>query len=146
MTLAAWVLAAIRAVMPAGVVVYDRQVPDTGMEGQPPERYVVVWMPGPDRRSSAVSGQSTDRVTRWQTTCVAPDRERSEWLSNRVCGALVDQRPVVEGWTREQIRHLQSYMANEQQPEVHDLVLARQRVSIMDRFELTAVKISVSGS
>ena len=144
MTLGAWVLAAIRSVMPAGVAVYDRAVPDDGTDGEPPDRYVVVWMPGPDRRSSAVSGRSTDRVTRWQTTCVAPDRERAEWLSNRVCGALVDQRPVVEGWTREQITHLQSYMANEQQPEVHDLVLARRRISIMDRFELLAVDVSGS--
>lgn len=146
MTLAEWTLGEIRAVMPAGVPVYDRQVPDDGIETEPPARYVVLWMPGPDRSTSGVDGRSTDRTVRWQTTCVAPDRAMAEWLSNRVCGALVDRRPVVEGWTREQIRHTQSYMANEQQPEVHDLVLARRSVSVMDRFMLVAVEYDVAGS
>lgn len=141
MTLADAVLAMIRAAMPTGVSVYDRQVPDDGAQTEPPDRYVVLWMPGPDRKSSAVSGQSSDRMVRWQTTCVAPDRAMAQWLSNRVCGALVDQRPAVDGWTREQVKHTQSYMANEQQPEVHDLVLARRRVSVMDRFELLAAEI-----
>lgn len=138
MSLAEYVLARITAALPAGVPVYDREVPDDGTSGEPPARYVVVWMPSPDRQSSDVSGRSTNRKVRWQTTCVAPDRARAEWLSERVCGALVDHTPVVEGWSPGPIQYIQSYMASEQQPEVHDLVLARQRVSLMDRFEVLA--------
>lgn len=138
MSLADYVLDRLRSALPAAVPVYDRQVPDDETAGEPPDRYVVVWMPSPDRQSSDVSGRSTNRNVRWQTTSVAPDRGMAEWLSNRVCAALVDHRPVVDGWAPGPIQYIQSYMASEQQPEVHDLVLARQRVSLMDRFEVLA--------
>lgn len=137
MSLADYVLGRLRSALP-GVPVYDRQVPDDGTAGEPPDRYVVVWMPSPDRQSSDVSGRSTNRNVRWQTTSVAPDRGMAEWLSDRVCAVLVDHRPVVDGWAPGPIQYIQSYMASEQQPEVHDLVLARQRVSLMDRFEVLA--------
>ena len=133
MTLAGWVIETLRSALPAGVLVYDNAVPDDGVEAQPPERYVVVWMPSPTRGTESVSAQSTDRLTRWQITCVAPTRGMAGWLSERVCDALVDQTPDVDGWSCGPVRHLMSY-----QPETQDLVLARQAVAVMDRFELLA--------
>lgn len=141
MTLADAVIGLLTAALPAGVPVFDNAVPDDGVESQPPARYVVLWMPGATRGTESVSAQSTDRVTRWQTTSVAPDRGMAAWLSERVCDALVDVVPVVEGWASGPIRHVQSY-----QPQTNDLVLARQSVAVMDRFEQLADFVGFSGS
>lgn len=140
-SLADAVITLIRAGLPAGVPVYDGVVPDDGMEGEPPARYVVLWMPNATRGTEAVSAQSTDRGTRFQTTSVAPDRGMAAWLSNRVCDALVDAVPEVDGWTRAPIQHVLSY-----QPETQDLVLARRAVAVMDRFEHLADYFGVAGS
>lgn len=138
MTLADAVIGMITAGIPAGVPVYDNAVPDDGVEGEPPVRYVVLWMPNPTRGTEGVDGQSTDRFTRFQTTSVAPDRGMAAWLSNAVADALTDETPVVEGWTREPIQHVMSFI-----PEAEEMVLSRKRVSIMDRFEQLAQYVGV---
>lgn len=136
-TFADSVIALVEAAVP-GVRVYDGQVPDDGTEGEPPERYVVVWMTQPLRTSESASGQSTEREATWQTTCVAPDRGMAGWLSDRVTDGLVDAVPEVEGWVCGPIRHTLTFI-----PDAEEQVLSRKRVSVMDRFELLAEHISL---
>lgn len=138
MTLADAVIDMITAGIPAGVPVYDNAVPDDGVGGEPPQRYVVLWMPNPTRDTEGVDGQSTDRLTRWQTTAVAPDRGMAAWLSNAVTDALTDETPIVEGWVCGPIQHSMSF-----QPDAEEMVLSRKRVSIMDRFESRAQYVGV---
>lgn len=138
MSLADAVIDMIAAGIPAGVPVYDNQVPDDGMEGEPPVRYVVLWMPNPTRGTEGVDGQSTDRLTRWQTTAVAPDRGMAAWLSTAVTDALTDMTPVVEGWVCGPIQHVDSHI-----PDAEEMVLSRKRVAIMDRFESRAQYVGV---
>lgn len=137
-TLADTVIGMITAGLPAGVPVYDNAVPDDGVEGEPPARYVVLWMPNPTRGTEGVDGQSTDRFTRFQATSVAPDRGMAAWLSDAVTDALTDATPVVEGWGCGPVQHVMSFI-----PDAEEMVLSRKRVSIMDRFELLAEHVGV---
>jgi hypothetical protein len=115
------------------LVVFDGIVPPT-----PPRRYVAVYIDDGTRDDAeSVAHQSTSVTHRWQTTCVAPDRQMAGWLAGRVKDALVDARPVAAGWSPGLIEHTFSQL-----PRPDELVLERPTVFAVDQFRLLAERIA----
>lgn len=130
LSLVAAFLQAIRDALP-GVQVFDGQVLP-----QPPQRYVVVYPDIGTREADTVEHQSTSTTFRWQTTCVAPDREMAAWLAETVQNALVDTRPEVDGWSTGLVEHTFSLP-----PARDETVLERPVVVAIDRYQLLADRL-----
>lgn len=121
----------------ADLVVFDGIVPPT-----PPTRYVVVYLDDGTRdHAQSVCHQSTSVTHRWQTTCVAPDREMAAWLAGRIKDALIDARPVADGWSPGLVEHTFSQL-----PQPDERVLERPTVFAVDQFRLLAERLAVVGS
>lgn len=130
------ILAMIRAAVP-GVTVYDGRVPDSGDPEIPPERYVAVYADHGTRADPLGEGrvdqEPTGAMFRWQTTCVAPDREMAGWLAGRVVTALAGKRPAAAGWHCGLIEHTFSQL-----PRPDELVKERPAVVVIDQFRVIA--------
>jgi hypothetical protein len=113
------------------LLVFDGRVPP-----EPPTRYVVYWPDNGTRRALAVCGVSDDVMYRWQTTCVAPDRQMAAWLADRIQDGIVDTKPVVDGWVCGQIKHTYS-----QQPQHDETVMEKPVVYMGDLYELRAQRM-----
>lgn len=129
MTLSAAILTSIRAVVP-GVDVYDGIVPD-----EPPDRYVVVYVDDGTLAALAVCAQSDSATCRWQTTCVAPDREMAGWLATRIRDNTVDTTPVAAGWSCGRICHQFS-----ERPSRDETVQEKPVVFKIDLYDLLATR------
>lgn len=125
------VLQTIRDALP-GVDVYDAQVLAT-----PPGRYVVLWPDLGTRSADTVEHRSSSTLFRWQTTCVAPDREMAAWLAETVQDALVDTRLSVDGWSPGLIEHTFGLP-----PSRDEAVLERPVVVAIDRYQLLADRLA----
>lgn len=130
MSLAAAILASIKAAVP-GVTVYDGIVPD-----EPPDRYVVVYVDDGTLAALAVCNQSDSATCRWQTTCVAPDREMAGWLATRIRDNTVDTTPVAAGWTCGQICHQFS-----ERPSRDETVQEKPVAFKIDLYDLLATRV-----
>lgn len=93
------VLALLNSV--TGLTVYDGEVPDT-----PPadamgrvNAYAVLYASAAPSQRDAIAGPSTRFPWSFQVTAVGGDRQRCSWAVKAVCGALVDQRLTVAGFT-----------------------------------------------
>lgn len=104
---------------------------------QPPERYVVVYPDAGTLAALAVCAVSDAVVHRWTVHSVAPDRAMAMWLSTAVRDALVDSRPVVDGWFCGLIRHTYS-----QPPVREETVMARPVINVMDTYRLDANRVA----
>lgn len=115
------------------LVVFDGIVPP-----EPPRRYVVVYLDDGTRDAAdMVAHVSSSFLHRWQTTCVAPDRQMASWLAGRVKDALVDARPVVDGWSPGLIEHTFSQL-----PKPDEQVLERPVMFAVDQFTLLAERLT----
>lgn len=126
-------LALVEAAVP-GVTVFDGRVPDGQQEEIPPERYVALYIDHGSRDPAArVDHASTSRTWRWQTTCVAPDREAAAWLAERVADGLTGVRPIAAGWSPGLIDHIGAQL-----PRPDELVQERPTVIATDQYQLIA--------
>lgn len=116
---------------PDDLVVFDGIVPPA-----PPDRYVAVYCDDGTRNAGQVSHESTGATFRWQTTCVAPDRQMAAWLAGRVKDGLVDASPVVDGWSPGLIEHTFAQL-----PRPDEQVLERAVVFAVDQFRLLAERL-----
>jgi hypothetical protein len=123
------IVALIRAALP-GVTVYDGIVP-----AEPADRYVVVYIDNGTRRAVAACNDSDSVTTRWQVTSVAPDRQQTAWLSDRVADSIVDVEPNVAGWSCGRIEHTYSTT-----PERDETVAAKPAVWMADRYSILAAR------
>lgn len=136
MSVPAAILALVEAAVP-GVTVYDGRVPDSTDTGDPPpERYVAVYADNGTREHGQVAHESTGRLYRWQTTCVAPDREMAAWLAGRVADALTDARPTAAGFACGLVEHSFS-----QSPRPDEQVQERPVVIAVDQYRLMAERL-----
>jgi hypothetical protein len=123
------ILTLIAAAVP-GVTVYDGRVGET-----PADRYVVVYPDPGTVKAVAACGRSDSVTFRWQTTCVAPDRQAAAWLAVAVRDGTVDTRPVVAGWACGLICHTYSQM-----PQRDEAVAEYPKVFQVDLFDLLATR------
>lgn len=112
------------------VAVYDGIVPT-----EPPDRYVVVYTDPGTLQELAVCNQSDSATFRWQTTCVAPDRQMAAWLAEHVRDGTVDMRPAVDGWSCGLVCHTYS-----QFPQRDETVMERPVVYQVDQYHLLATR------
>lgn len=129
MSLSTAILASIQAAVP-GVAVFDGIVPD-----EPPDRYVVVYVDDGTVAALAVCARSDSATCRWQTTCVAPDREMAGWLATRIRDATVDSAPVAAGWVCGQVCHQFS-----ERPSRDETVQEKPVVFKIDLYDLLATR------
>lgn len=118
------------------VTVYDGRVPE-----EPDARYAVFWPDIGTVRAAAVCGVSDDAVFRWQVTSVAPDRQQAAWLAERLRDAIVDARPIADGWVCGQIVHTYS-----QQPQHDETVMELPVVYMGDLYEVRAQRVPMGDS
>lgn len=140
MSLADAIVDMVEAAVPA-VTVYDGRVPDGSVSGEPPQRYVVVYIPGPRLEADTVAHESTSGTLRWQVTSVAPDRQMTAWLADTVRDALVDHRPAADGWEPGLIRHTDSHI-----PRPDEDVQERPVVFAVDRYAVDAERLPAAES
>lgn len=119
------------------VTVYDGRVPDGSVAGEPPERYVALYIDNGTREHGQVAQESTGRLFRWQTTCVAPDRGMAGWLADRVADALTDSRPAADGFDCGLVEHTFS-----RTPRPDEQVQERPVVVAIDRYQLLAERLA----
>ena len=136
-TAADTILAAVRAVVPVDVKVYDSIVTSI-----PPARYVVLYIPGGLRMATGVDAVSDAVYLEFQTTTVASDGNPSysaamcRWLANTVRDGLTDLIITPDGWRPARIQHVgsQSPQPDEQTPE--------KKVYATDQFAFTTVRVA----
>lgn len=112
--------------------VFDGIVPPV-----PPSRYVVVYADDGTREAGAVCAESTGAAFRWQTTCVAPDRQMAAWLASTIRDALTDARPTSDDWLPGQIEHTFSQL-----PRRDEQVMDRPVVYAVDTYSLQAERVA----
>lgn len=130
MSLSDAILASIRAAVP-GVDVFDGIVPN-----EPPARYVVVYVDDGTLAALAVCSRSDSVTARWQTTCVAPDREMAGWLATRIRDNTVDSTPTSAGWVCGQICHQFS-----ERPSRDETVQEKPVAFKIDLYDLLATRV-----
>jgi hypothetical protein len=111
------------------VAVFDGIVPNT-----PPDRYVVVYADNGTLAALAACGESDSAMYRWQVTAVAPDRQMSAWLADKV-RATVNTRPAVDGWECGPVEHTYSMF-----PQRDETVQERPVVYAVDQYSLLATR------
>lgn len=99
------VLALIELSVP-GVSVFDGIVPS-----EPPDRYAVFYPDNGTLAALAACGDSDDAMFRFQVTSVAPDRQMASWVARQVRDAIVDVKPVADGWICGPTGHTYSQMS-----------------------------------
>lgn len=124
------------------LLVFDSVVPPA-----PPTRYVVVYpdpgtrSPGPGQGEAAVCDESTSEITRWQVTCVAPDRQMAGWLAQRIRDQMVDTRIAVDGYSPGLVRHTFAQL-----PQRDEQVLERPVIFAVDQYRLLAERVPAVSS
>jgi hypothetical protein len=113
------------------LVVFDSRVPP-----EPPHRYVVVYPDNGTLNALAVCKVSDSATFRVQTFCVAPDRVRAAWLSQRVRDGVTDLRLSVDGWSCGQILHTYGQL-----PQRDEQPTERPNVHMIDQFQLLASRV-----
>lgn len=135
-TAADQIMAAIRGVVPTGVIVYESII-----GGVPPNRYVVAYIPAGWRSPSGIDAVSDHVRLEFQTTCVASDANPSyttaycRWLATAVRDALTDLVITADGWGSARIQHEGS-----QSPRPEEAT-SDKKVYATDQFSLETVRL-----
>lgn len=126
-----WVLDRLKAGLPAGVAVYDGEVPDT-----PGQTYVVLYPdPGSTDRSSLQAVSDTfDQIV--QPTCVGTSATQARGVLDAVRRALVDQMPVVAGRTCWPVIEVPGTPPMQRDPKTRDPVIDRPRFFFTPQFRV----------
>lgn len=130
-TFADSVLAAVVAAVPGDVHVYDTMV-----DGVPPARYVLLFIPGGLRSMTAIDNQSDHLSLHFDVMTVVASKNgvyaapQCRALASRVRDALTDHVVTATGWRNAQIKHAGS------RPPAPDETTPNKKVFCTDQFEL----------
>lgn len=105
MTVRAAVLARLSTVVDP---TYDGDVP-VDSNGRPlSQRYAVLYAAPGERDIDGLNRSSDLYVYRWQVTSVGEDARQADWVASHCRDALLDWRPVVDGWQVGRVEHTSS--------------------------------------
>lgn len=123
----------LAAGLPAGVVVHDGDVPDT-----PGQTYVTVY-PDPGHRDwSSIRAVSDQLAMTVQVTCVGTTPLQARQVTDAVCAALVDRRPVVAGRTCWPITQVEGTPPVQKDDQTRDPAITRPRFYLTPRFVVSS--------
>lgn len=101
------------------IAVYDGAVPDN-----PAVPYVVLWTSAPQRSSDRLSGEQSDGLHRFQTTCVDLTVQGARVVQDAVHAALVDAQLDVPGRASARVKHTSTQVPREETRPARHLWLA----------------------
>ncbi|WP_353707607.1 hypothetical protein ABRQ22_17250 [Cellulosimicrobium sp. ES-005] len=102
--------AAVLALMPAGIVVYDGQAVTGANVPAPPWAFVTISFP--DRWERTLASPSVLRRTLVQISAVGDTTVQARFVADKVDAALEGARPAISGWSTTGLR-----MVNSRPPE-----------------------------
>lgn len=125
--------ALLTAALPAGIVVYDGEVP-----GTPGQTYAVIYAPPGDRSPTTLQGTSDQIELTIQVTCVGTTALQALDVADLVCAALIDQRPTVAGRTCWRITQIPGTPPIQRDDQTRDPNIDRPRFSAFPRFRIAS--------